>query len=154
MRYLVNQNAEWNLTWVGAGYLEAAVKQKIRELHLEQNINLLGHRKDIPELLRQHSLFLLPSLHEAFGISLIEAQATGCLCIAANCVPESANCGALLRLPLELGAQAWADFILKLHDDHHTSLIDDDKLNAYDIQFTSKQVTDLYQNLVHPMLDK
>lgn len=148
MSHLAKQNSEWNLTWVGAGYLESAVKLKIRELHLEQNINLLGHRKDVPELLRHHSLFLLPSIYEAFGISLIEAQATGCLCIAANCVPESANCGALLRLPLEQGAKSWADFIVKLHDEHQVYPIDEEKLRMYDIQTTATQVIELYKSLI------
>lgn len=148
MSHLAKQNSEWNLTWVGAGYLEAAVQLKIRELQLEQNINLIGHRKDVPELLRHYSLFLLPSIYEALSISLIEAQAAGCLCIAANSVPEANNCGALLRLPLEQGAKAWADFIVKLHDEHQVYPIDEEKLHMYDIQTTAAQVTDLYKSLI------
>lgn len=147
MCHLVKQNPEWNLTWVGAGHLETEVKSKICELHLEHNINLIGHRKDIPELLLHYSLFLLPSIHEALPISLIEAQAAGCLCIAANCVPESANCGALIRKPLEQGAKAWADFIVKLYDEHQVYPINEEKLYSYDIQSTAAQVTTLYKSL-------
>lgn len=149
MKHLATQNKEWKLTWVGAGHLEPEVKAKIKALNLEQNVNLTGPRKDIPEQLNQHSLFLLPSIHEALPISLIEAQAAGCLCLAATCVPEAANCGALLRLPLEAGAKAWADFIINLHHDQAEYPIDEQKLNQYDIRTTSNQVADLYQQLVY-----
>ena len=149
MKRLVSQNKDWKLTWVGDGHLSSAVKLKVHELNLGQNVNLLGSRKDIPELLCQHSLFLLPSIHEALGIALIEAQAAGCLCLAATCVPEAANCGALLRLPLEVGAKAWADFIINLHHEQEEYPIDEQKLNQYDIRTTSNQVADLYQQLVY-----
>ena len=150
MKNLVAQNKDWKLTWAGDGHLASDVKLKVHELGLGKNVNLLGARKDIPELLRQHSLFLLPSIHEALGIALIEAQAAGCLCLAADCVPEAANCGALLRLPLKLGAKAWADYIIKLHHEQEEYPIDEKKLNQYDIRTTSKQVADLYQQLVYP----
>lgn len=148
IKHLVAHNPEWKLTWVGAGHLEPEVKAKIHELNLEQNVNLLGARKDVPVLLFQHSLFLLPSIHEALPISLIEAQAAGCLCLAADCVPESANCGALLRLSLRQGAEAWADYIEKLHDEQKQYPIDEEKLNAYDIRTTTAQVAALYEQLV------
>lgn len=147
IKHLVARHPEWKLTWVGAGHLEPDVKAKIHELNLEQHIMMLGARKDIPELLRQHSLFLLPSIHEALPISLIEAQAAGCLCLAADCVPEAANCGALLRLSLSQGAEAWADYIEQLHHEQKQYPIDEEKINAYDIRTTTAQVAALYSRM-------
>lgn len=152
INHLVARHPGWKLTWVGAGHMEADVKAKIIELNLEQNTIMLGSRKDIPEQLWQHSLFLLPSIHEALPISLIEAQAAGCLCLAADCVPEAANCGALLRLSLSQGAKAWADYIEKLHDEQKQYPIDEEKLNAYDIRTTTAQVEVLYKKLIKHQL--
>ena len=147
INHLVARHPGWKLTWVGAGHLEPDVKAKIIELNLEQNIIMLGARKDIPEQLWQHSLFLLPSIHEALPISLIEAQAAGCLCLAADCVPEAANCGALLRLSLSQGAEAWADYIEQLHHEQKQYPIDEEKINAYDIRTTTAQVAALYSRM-------
>lgn len=46
------------------------------ELGITDRINFLGHREDIPELLRAADLFLLPSTHEGLPLSLLEAQAS------------------------------------------------------------------------------
>ena len=148
MKHLITRHEGWHLTWVGDGHLKNEVLAAIQELHLDSKVSLLGHRYDIPELLQQHSFMLLPSIHEGLGICLIEAQAAGCLCLAADCVPEAANCGALLRLSLSQGAEAWADYIEQLHHEQKQYPIDEEKLNAYDIRTTTAQVAALYEQLV------
>lgn len=42
-----------------------------------ENVSFLGGRDDIPEILGAFDLFVLPSLSEGFGLSLIEAMYTG-----------------------------------------------------------------------------
>ena len=148
MKHLITRHEGWHLTWVGDGHLKNEVLVAIQELHLDSKVSLLGHRYDIPELLQQHSFMLLPSIHEGLGICLIEAQAAGCLCLAADCVPEAANCGALHRLSLSQGAEAWADYIEQLHHEQKQYPIDEEKLNAYDIRTTTAQVAALYEQLV------
>lgn len=46
----------------------------IKDLNLNDKVNLLGYRKDIPEILALTDLFVLPSLEEPFGRVLIEAM--------------------------------------------------------------------------------
>lgn len=147
MKHLITRHEGWHLTWVGDGHLKNEVLAAIQELHLDSKVSLLGHRYDIPELLQQHSFMLLPSIHEGLGICLIEAQAAGCLCLAADCVPEAANCGALLRLSLSQGAEAWADYIEQLHHEQKQYPIDEEKINAYDIRTTTAQVAALYSRM-------
>lgn len=55
------------------GHLRAELEAQIMQLHLEQNVFLLGHVKDAPRYGRAYDVFLLPSLSEAFGISILEA---------------------------------------------------------------------------------
>ena len=53
------------------------LKRLQTELNLEEKVQFLGFRNDVPQLMKQSNLFVLPSLSEPFGIILLEAMATG-----------------------------------------------------------------------------
>jgi len=46
------------------------------ELGVADQIRFLGHREDIPDLLRAADILLLPSTNEGLPLSVLEAQAT------------------------------------------------------------------------------
>lgn len=46
-----------------------------RELGIAGNVKILGERKDVPELLAQSHLYVMPSLQEGIGTACIEAHA-------------------------------------------------------------------------------
>ena len=56
-------------------------------LGVARYMRFLGVRRDIPDLLRCCDLFVFPSLYEGLGISLIEAMASGCACVASRAGP-------------------------------------------------------------------
>lgn len=85
--------------------------KEIEERKLSNNVVLMPSNADTPRLLSQSSGFLFPSLHEGFGIVLIEAQAMGTYCYASNKVPRATNCGGVTYLALEDGAEKWAEKI-------------------------------------------
>jgi glycosyltransferase involved in cell wall biosynthesis len=68
------------------GNASADVEALRRSLHLGDQVRLLGHRDDVPNLLAAADLFVFPSLYEGFGGALIEAMALG-LPIVASDVP-------------------------------------------------------------------
>lgn len=51
---------------------------------VEENIVFTGNVSDVPSLLKQIDIFIMPSRFEGFGISLIEAMAMGKPCIASD----------------------------------------------------------------------
>ncbi|MFD6700694.1 MULTISPECIES: glycosyltransferase family 4 protein [unclassified Microbacterium] len=67
------------LTWAGNGPLREEVQQTAWGLGIERFVQFMGHvdTSKIPELLRQHHLFLLPTAYETFGVSIAEAIAQG-----------------------------------------------------------------------------
>jgi glycosyltransferase involved in cell wall biosynthesis len=66
---------------VGSGSLDSRLRRLTRELEVG-NVIFLGHRDDVPGILREADAFLLTSRHEPFGIVLLEAMGTGCPVIA------------------------------------------------------------------------
>ncbi len=60
----------------------AALEAYIDQLGLTQSFSTLGVRGDVPQLLRQADVYVLPSLAEGFSLALVEAMAAGLPCIA------------------------------------------------------------------------
>jgi asparagine synthase (glutamine-hydrolysing) len=74
---IVNELREYDfqLKIVGSGVLEKSLKSMVSELHLNEKIEFLGARTDVPKILKNCECMLLPSLWEAFPIVLLEAAA-------------------------------------------------------------------------------
>lgn len=68
----------------------ADLKGLVRTLGIEGHVQFLGHRGDIPDLLRQLHLLIIPSKFESFGRVAIEAMACGRPVVASNVggIPE------------------------------------------------------------------
>lgn len=80
------------LLLVGQGVEEAAIKDKVNKLKLEENVMFLGIRSDVNEIMQAMDVFVLPSRFEGLGIVLIEAQAAGLPCVTSkNVVPDIVN---------------------------------------------------------------
>ncbi len=65
------------LVIAGDGSARGAVEAQIAKLGLEQNVYVLGERRDIPLILAALDVFCLPSETEGMPITLLEAMAAG-----------------------------------------------------------------------------
>jgi len=87
---LVNPETPWQCLLVGDGTERTAIEDAARAWGLDDRVQFLGSRSDVPDLLRQTDIFVLPSLWEPFGIAVLEAMAAGIPVIAcrAGGIPE------------------------------------------------------------------
>lgn len=69
---------------VGDGESRKYLETLVEQYYLQNNVEFLGKRSDVPELLAKAGIFVLPSRWEGFGIALIEAMAAGIPVIASN----------------------------------------------------------------------
>lgn len=88
------------------------ILKEIEVLELSSYVSLLPGDSDIPRILSESDIFLMPSIKEGFGIALIEAQAMGLRCYASSSIPSTTNCGGTTYLDLHKGAQFWATLII------------------------------------------
>lgn len=65
------------LILVGQGEDEEKLKQKVKDLNLNNKVLFMGVRKDIGKILQAMDLFLFPSRFEGLPVTLIEAEASG-----------------------------------------------------------------------------
>ena len=64
---------------------EAAVRYRVKELGIQTNFHFLGHRQDVPAILRQSDIFVLSSRREGHPYVMLEAMASGCAVVACTC---------------------------------------------------------------------
>ena len=65
-----------------------AYRKKLAPMLSDPSVEVLGHRHDIPELMRDCDLFILPSIEEGFGLVCTEAMACGCVPLVSNACTE------------------------------------------------------------------
>jgi len=80
---------------------------------LEKNVCFIGKRNDVEVCLKLLDVYLIPSISEGLPLSLLEAQASGCLCVVSTGVPDESNMelGSAFYLNLSDGAEHWAKLI-------------------------------------------
>jgi glycosyltransferase involved in cell wall biosynthesis len=69
---------------IGEGELMTPLRQRVRELQIEENVEFLGSRHDIPEQLATMDVFVLASIWEGMPIVLLEAMAARIPIVATN----------------------------------------------------------------------
>jgi glycosyltransferase involved in cell wall biosynthesis len=82
---LVLRHPHLRFLLAGDGPRMSELRAMAGALHLDDHVRFLGHREDIPALLAEADLFVLPSRSEAFPNGAIEAMAAG-LPVVANAV--------------------------------------------------------------------
>jgi len=82
--------APLRLRLVGNGPERPGIEALVRELELQPFVRFLGDQVDLPALLRDSDLFLLPSETESFGLAALEAMACGVPVVASRVagIPE------------------------------------------------------------------
>ncbi len=78
------QIPQFRVRIVGDGSCRAALEVLAKELGLEKHVAFTGEADNVPEHLRQASMFVLPSLSEGVSLSLLEAMATGLPVVATS----------------------------------------------------------------------
>lgn len=81
---LVSEIPNIKLLLAGTGALENEYKEKVEQLNITNNVEFLGYRVDISNLLLLSDLSVASSKREGLPVNLLEAMATGLPIIAVN----------------------------------------------------------------------
>ena len=125
---------------VGGGELEENVRCKAKELDITDSIELLGIRKDIPDLLCAADVFVFPSFYEGMPNTVIEAQALSVPCIISDRItPDADITGRVKYLPLG-DAALWAKTAIEYSEKfERQDMTEVFKEKKYDSDTTAKE---------------
>ena len=135
-------NDKAHLLLIGEGKLEKEIKDKINKLNLNEKVTILSKRKDIPELLKAVDVYLFPSRWEGLSVALLEAEASGRLCVVSDTInPESFESDDIVVLSLNEKPKEWAKACLKPVPNVGAG----HNIENYDIRNVVKRLEKLYE---------
>ncbi len=73
----LNSPASETGTFLIAGEFLPEYETRLADLLAHPSVKALGHRNDVPELMRSSDVVVLPSIEEGFGLVCVEAMASG-----------------------------------------------------------------------------
>lgn len=146
----LNSNAK--LVIVGDGQELKKIKQTIKELHLDNKVELLGYRSDIPKILQMLDVFVFPSEHEGFGLAALEAQAAGLPTLISRGVPDEVMVTKLCQKETSWDPIRWAHDInrlLKSNYNRESNKCREKIIDAgYDLRTSSERLERVYNELL------
>lgn len=111
---LSKHSKNYILLFVGNGPTEGVIRKQVNDYGLNDQVRFLGVRTDVAEIMNAADIFLLPSKHEGFAITLLEAQATGMIAFASDTIPrETAVTNLIKYIPIE-NPSVWVDEVIKV----------------------------------------
>lgn len=138
------------LILVGVGTLQEKCKQLTADLGISKQVLFLGARSDVHVLMQAFDVFWLPSLYEGFPFVLVEAQASGLVCVASTNVPNECNVtGNVHFIDLEKANSEWADDVLTCRKElfDRSEYADRMKNQGYDIYQNVAELCAYYESL-------
>lgn len=76
--------ASKNGTFLIAGEFLPAYREKVAHMLSHPSVRVLGHRNDVPELMRKSDILVLPSIEEGSALVTSEARGSGCVLLVSE----------------------------------------------------------------------
>lgn len=130
----------------GTGEDENRIKEKVKELGLEDSVMFYGTTNEVQNILQMMDVFLFPSLYEGLPVVCVEAQAAGLPVVASGTITEEVRITDLVKfVPLNESAEFWADEVLKYRKGFQRRNTSKEIIDAgFSIEDTVKQLTKIY----------
>lgn len=142
---LYKENNNYKLMLIGQGPLQDEVKQKVKDLDIENAVMFLGQKNDANKYYQAMDLFLFPSLYEGLGMVFVEAQAAALPSVASTEVPVIAKVSdRAYFIGLDQPIKVWKDIIAEVINQDRKVDTKRIKDAGYDIVTEAKKLENKY----------
>ena len=139
-------NDKYCLILAGTGDLFDEIKDYSNKLNVK-NVIFLGIRKDVNNFYSMADCFLLPSYHEGFPVTLVEAQMSGLKCIASTNVSSETKILSKTKFLSLNDLDRWIDEIKNIDTSDRKSEYEKLKNSGFDIKSESIKFYELLKEL-------
>lgn len=154
-KYLEDRNFNFELSFIGDGEQKKILENKVKEIGLT-NVNFLGKRTDIAELMNSSDINILPSLFEGFPVVLVEAQAAGIPSVVSSKVSCEVSLGLsnlinFCEIENTTSVKDWANLIINLSSQvpqnfpNSNERLEKLKINGFDASHNVNLLLKLYK---------
>lgn len=71
-----------------AGAFVPGYAERLSAMLADPSVHVLGHRNDMPDLMRESDVLILPSIEEGYGLVVAEAMGSGCVPLTSDACTE------------------------------------------------------------------
>ena len=141
-------DSKYKIVFIGDGPDYEEIVEKAQRLNVFDRVIFIKNTDKIADYLSAMDLFLFPSIYEGQGIAVIEAQCAGLPCVASDRVPEITR-GSQNISYVKLERDLWIKTIREksAFDSDRGSFCRVLKKAGFDIEATSKKISDVYKEL-------
>lgn len=146
---LYKENNNYKLMLIGQGPLQDEMKQKVKDLGIEDAVMFLGQKTDANKYYQAMDLFLFPSLYEGLGMVFVEAQSAALPSVASTEVPVIAQVSdRAYFIGLDQPIKVWTDKIKEVINQDR--IVDTKRIKdaGYDIVTEAKKLEQKYIDLI------
>ena len=104
-------------TFMIAGEVLPDYRKVLGSMLEHPSVKVLGHRTDVPELMRQSDILVLPSIEEGFGLVCTEAMGSGCVPLVSDACTDICRHMENALVHHVGDTEALAQHITQLHED-------------------------------------
>lgn len=147
---LVERGVNCKLAIAGNGDKEAFLRQRAKELGVENRFMLLGSRDDVNRLYSAFDVFLLTSLFEGLPVSAVEAQTAGLPCLLSDAITRDVDFGGCRFLPLD-DENPWLEALVSIKNPICAERADGTRLAreaGFDIDIEARKLEDHYREIM------
>lgn len=153
---LLVKDYEFQVSIVGDGPCRNELEDRVRTLGLSEKVTFFGFQENVNPYLEKADIFVYPSNTEIFGISIVEAMAFKCICVASNVggIPEIINDGVNGYLNIDNTVdglyKAIVNAMMAYHDDKKAEIINAARKTSegFSINETIVELENIYSELI------
>lgn len=136
------------LLLVGSGEDKPLLEKQAKSLNIDKNIIFYGESNNVADLLQSMDVFVLTSLYEGLGISLIEAQFCQLPCVASNTITDEVNISGNVKfMDLNDSLDRWAQAIIESEATYNRiDSVDNFSNSIYDIEYSTDCLQNIYES--------
>lgn len=124
------------------------IKNKVKELNIEDKVIFAGRRGDIDLLYQAMDVYVMPSKWEGLPLVMLEAQACALPVIASENITKDAKCNDnVVFLPIDKGTQCWVNELKRIKnnpENREDDVFDNMKLHGFDIITEADKLKKIY----------